>query len=145
MIPIDFDIDDSRSSVAALVSRLGNAWNLSTDPGPLTLDLKACKCLGPDGVVILSALVEETRRTGRDLILIPPEHVETRVDVVRRNRGRLAFYSRAACAYSDASTRYRLECETLSLPFPGTLATMSFRIDNALYADRSDPAADIEI
>ncbi|GEM_PF-6169028 len=64
-------------------------------------------------------------------------------EMVRANRGRLYVISRAALA--SRALGKRLAVDATDVEFPGTLACVSFRIDNRLYGGDSSPVADVEL
>jgi len=70
-IRVDFSVDDTHSSIAALLQRvLAGGSQLA---GDIVVDLEACQFLGPSAVVILAGLRRRAEAQGSRLTIVPPE------------------------------------------------------------------------
>ena len=86
-IVVDFNVDDSRSSLVALLERLDGAWE---EPRTVRLDLADCDYLGPVGVLTLCGLQDRRRAAGADTEIVLP------------HRPALAAY----CRYAGLAARF---------------------------------------
>lgn len=71
-VRIDFNVDDTHPSIAALVGRI---FGVATEPSfaeDITIDLEACEFLGPSAVATLAGLRRIAEINGRTLSIRPP-------------------------------------------------------------------------
>ena len=69
-IRIDFNVDDTPESLAAMLDRLGLSWSESA---PIRVDLADYEYLGPAAVVVLCCLLASRSIAGAQTDLVPPK------------------------------------------------------------------------
>lgn len=73
-VRIDFNVNDTPSSIRAFLRRLAAVWSTESAAEPVVLDLSKCQYVGPDCVILTSSTLLDLRAGARTARLVPPAH-----------------------------------------------------------------------